>query len=77
MKRIDSLQGLRAIGFILIFLWHCGIGYAGAYSVSLFFMLSGFCMMLKNIRGGQKSNVIVKLYPLHVVMTIVAVVYYL
>lgn len=52
MKKIQFLQGLRAIGFICIFLWHCGYGNAGAYAVSLFIMLSGFLLMSKNNAGG-------------------------
>ena len=48
MKKIQALQGLRALGFVCVFLWHCGIGNAGAYAVSLFVMLSGFLLMFRD-----------------------------
>ena len=46
MKRITSLQALRAIAFINIFISHCGVTmfFGGAWGVSLFFVLSGFVM---------------------------------
>jgi len=43
MKRLDSLQGLRALAFVAVFLGHCGFG-EGAPSVSVFFVLSGFVL---------------------------------
>ncbi len=79
MKRIYSLQGLRAAAFLLIFLGHCNFfGLAGA-GVSVFFVLSGF-LMVYNYFGKElgtvsiKSNFynavkkISKLYPLHLIM---------
>ena len=45
MKRLDSLQGLRAFAFLGIFLGHCGIGSAAGMSVCVFFVLSGFLMI--------------------------------
>ena len=45
MKRIRSFQGLRAVGFLLVFLWHCDYGSAGAYAVCAFIMMSGFLLM--------------------------------
>lgn len=79
MKRIYSLQGLRAVAFLLIFLGHCNFfGLAGA-CVSIFFVLSGF-LMVYNYFGKElgtvsiKSNFnnavkkISKLYPLHLIM---------
>lgn len=85
MNKINSLQGLRALGFILIFLWHCGYGNAGPYAVSLFVMLSGFCLMLRNNPGGGTQSLlqnikcsirkIGKLYPLHIVFFLLAFLY--
>ena len=43
--RLQSVQGLRAIAFILIFLSHTEIVAAGPAGVSIFLVLSGFCMM--------------------------------
>lgn len=40
-NRISSLQSLRAIAFLGIFISHCGIGQFGSAGVSIFFTLSG------------------------------------
>jgi len=47
-KQIDSLQALRGLAFLGIFLFHTNIpcfGGAGAWGVSVFFILSGFVMV--------------------------------
>lgn len=41
-NRIRSLQGMRAILFLGVLSFHCGIGNQGAWCVSVFFILSGF-----------------------------------
>ena len=43
--RLQSVQGLRAIAFILIFLSHTEIVAAGPAGVSIFLVLSG-CMLM-------------------------------
>ena len=45
---IKSLQGLRAIAMLNIFLFHAGIIPNGIFPVTLFFILSGFFMYYKN-----------------------------
>lgn len=46
MKRITSLQGLRAIAFIMVFLNHMDVSSAsGGIGVAIFFELSGFLMI--------------------------------
>lgn len=83
MKKIDGLQGLRAVAFIAIFISHTSVGnYSklGAWGVSIFLVLSGFVMvysywnkrelislMPKDVIGFA-WNKIKKLYPLHIVM---------
>ena len=88
MKKIQSLQGFRALGFICVFLWHCGKGNAGTYAVSLFVRLSGFLLMFRDSGGVEERrqtlacsvksamHKIWKLYPLHIMMFISAYVYY-
>ena len=39
-----SIQALRAIAFLAIFTYHCGITPGGPWGVSVFFVISGFCM---------------------------------
>ena len=83
--RIDELQILRAIAFLEIFLGHCGVGFfTGAFGVSIFIVLSGFCMAVNYLPKADsislspvvnvKSAVgkIKKLYGLHLVMLGVA-----
>ena len=80
-KRIDSIQILRAIAFLEIFLGHCGMNFfAASFGVAIFTVLSGFCMAinylpkadslslspLKNVKFGISK--VKKLYGLHLVM---------
>ena len=81
MKRINSLQALRAFAFLSIVAAHCGWPYVrGAMGVSVFFMLSGFCFAINYIpkvntlptsfAGCVRFSVskIGKLYVLHLLM---------
>ena len=84
-KQIESLQILRAIAFLEIFLGHCGITFfTGAFGVSIFIVLSGFCMALNYLPKADKISLspvgnikyallkIKKLYGLHLVMLVAA-----
>lgn len=78
MRKIYSLQGLRAVAFICIFLGHCGIGSGGSMGVSVFLIMSGFLMTYnywnRELSLGLKRSILFsinkirKLYPLHLVM---------
>lgn len=81
MKRINSLQALRALAFLTILAAHCGCpGVQGALGVSVFFMLSGFCFAINyipkadslptSLAGCVRFSVskIGKLYVLHLLM---------
>lgn len=53
MQRLDNLQGLRAIAFVLIFLSHCGIGDLSRWAVTLFFVFAfnrGFASKLLSVK---------------------------
>ena len=78
--RIKSVQVIRAIAFILIFLSHVELISTGPVGVSLFLVLSGFCMTYSYLDKSEKTpcpsfmnnlkfarDKIKKLYPLHVV----------
>lgn len=79
-KRIQSIQVIRAVAFILIFLSHAEVLAGGTTGVSLFLVLSGFCMAYaywERLGGVQKTgNIkdnaafsaqkILRLYPLHI-----------
>lgn len=78
-KRLDSLEALRALACIAMFLFHCGIDISGAGAACVFFMLSGFTLSFTQLRRGTFSNPgvigsaraavkrIRRLYPLHII----------
>lgn len=79
-RRIESIQVIRAIAFILIFLSHVELISTGPIGVSLFLVLSGFCMTYAYLDRSEKTPApslgnnlkftwrkLKKLYPLHVV----------
>lgn len=89
-SRIKSLQGLRVVAFIGIFLSHATDTPSGAWGVSVFIMLSGFVMVYSYWDRWEKRKYAVKeavgfsikkikrLYPLHIIMLIAAFIpYYL
>jgi peptidoglycan/LPS O-acetylase OafA/YrhL len=56
-KRIDSIQILRALAFLEIFLGHCGVEYgSGSFGVSIFMILSGFCMAINYLPKAKSSS---------------------
>ena len=85
-KKVEGLQALRGIAFLLIFISHCSFLsnrtiYFGAFGVSLFIILSGFLDMVKydekqpaRIRERLKRK-IRKVYPLHLITMFAAVPY--
>lgn len=83
-KRNEGLQALRALAFLGIFFIHSGFVVSwGQLGVSVFFVLSGFLMVLVNkeqtfelsLAGSLQFswNRIKKLYPLHL-LTMTAIV---
>ena len=84
-ERFGAVQALRFICFFFVFGVHAGIPYVGtaAWTLSVFFMLSGFMMVYSYVDRGLncsfKDNFkfmtkrVGKLYPLHIAMAIVMV----
>ena len=82
MNRIRSIQALRGIAFLMIFFSHIDLGNQGSGGVSVFFVLSGFLLMLKyqdkaftpalsdSLAFSWKH--IRKLYWLHIIMSLSA-----
>lgn len=81
--RINSLQALRAIAFIAVFTYHCGVTPMGPWAVSVFFVLSGFCMYYayseRTLPAGIGEKIlfakskIKKIYPLHIFIVILLI----
>lgn len=78
--RIESVQVIRAIAFILIFLSHVELISTGPIGVSVFLVISGFCMTYAYLDRPEKTprpslvnnfkfawEKAKKLYPLHLV----------
>ena len=89
-NKINSLQGLRVIAFLGVFLAHSEIikfGPLGIQSVSIFFVLSGFVMLLSYYKKNRFQDISIKgnllfawnkvrgLYPLHILTTILMLVF--
>ncbi len=86
-NRIDSLQGIRALAFLGIFLFHSGdtvFSSGGAWGVSVFLILSGFLMVYSYYDSDRIDQhgffysirfgikKIRRLYPLHITMLLLA-----
>ena len=83
MRKLNSLQGLRALATVGIFLFHSGFLLQGTFPVTFFFMLSGFMMYytkhelnsFKDFASWNKIYVwkkIKQFYPLHFITFIMA-----
>ena len=87
-KLISSLQGLRAIAFLSVVLSHCGAPWLGPWAITVFVALSGFLMTCNyydrpRTAPGLRSAIafslkkIRKLYPLHLIMMVAALLFVL
>ena len=82
-NQLLSLNALRGIAFLGIFCEHTALFQAGAWSVSVFFILSGFLMIYnyfdRDIELHPKAILsftwkkIAKLYPLHILAFIASI----
>lgn len=79
-ERLQSLQAVRGLAFIMIFLSHVELTATGPMGVSIFLVLSGFCMTYAYLDKPEKTPTpgfvnnlkfswkkVKKLYPLHIV----------
>lgn len=84
-EKINSLQALRAVAFLGIFLLHANFFFSWPYlGVSVFYVMSGFLMTYRyaedNLIANFKNNLkfaidkIKKLYPLHIITMICAII---
>lgn len=81
---IYTLQGLRALATLGIFLFHSGLLLHGRFPVTFFFMLSGFVTYYKmnekvesmNFKDGLNwiTRKLKKLYPIHFITYIASIV---
>lgn len=84
MKKYKAIQGLRFVAFFFVFLQHAGVlgNYSGAFAVSLFFMISGFCNMINYAKIESKLNLkdcfyfgvkkVEKFYPLYISFEVIS-----
>lgn len=81
-EKITAISGLRFIGFFAIMLEHSGLTIgAGEWAVSLFVLISGFCMSINHLYEDSidKTSTVKlvtrklrKIYPLHIIMILIA-----
>lgn len=81
---IKSIQGMRSVAMITIFLWHSRLISNGSWPVTFFFIISGFLTYLSrnknkdNINGIRNSikfsfNKIKNMYLLHIITLIISI----
>ena len=78
-QKLDSIQALRAVACLTVFLNHCYIGNVVEWGVSVFFVMSGFLMTLRGLDDEKELSLspyqclrfswsrIKKLYPLYII----------
>src|SRR5438270_10676355 len=65
--QIPSLDGLRAVSFMIVFLSHAGLGrfVSGGFGVTVFFFLSGYLITtLMRMEADKTGHVSLKLFYL-------------
>lgn len=80
---IKSLQGLRALAMLGIFMFHAGLLIKGTFPVTFFFMLSGFVLYYSYSKKINEfklreniywiKNRMKKLYPIHIITFIMSI----
>ncbi|GEM_PF-6820487 len=82
----NSIQGIRTICFIFIFLFHCNvIGFEfGWFGIETFFVISGFMLTQKLLQNNKKDidfinltkKRLIRLYPEYILILIGAILLY-
>lgn len=82
-EKINSLQGLRVLAMIIVFLYHCGLFPFGHLAVTFFFTLSGFVSYYSNSEDEKMSldsnikyfkSKIKKFYVIYLLVTILGLI---
>jgi peptidoglycan/LPS O-acetylase OafA/YrhL len=74
---IPSLDGLRAISFMIVFSAHAGFGGPGGFGVTVFFFLSGYLITtLMRIEATKTGGIDLKLFYLRRVLRILPPFYF-
>ncbi|MCM1235870.1 MAG: acyltransferase [Ruminococcus flavefaciens] len=74
MKKIESLQALRAFAALSVVLTHMSFIESGSFGVDIFFIISGFLMMYSTEKGtgeGYWKKKIRRIVPFYWIMTII------
>ena len=80
MKKIETIQALRFVACLLVLIDHCEMQETltiGRFGVFIFFMISGFVMMLSTEKQNQKGILLkryLRIAPEYYLMTTLAVV---
>lgn len=73
MKRIESIQALRAFAALSVVLTHMSFIKSGSFGVDIFFIVSGFLMMYSTEKGIERywKKKIKRIVPFYWIMTII------
>ncbi len=75
IRKIESIQSLRAFAALSVVLTHMSIINSGGFGVDIFFIISGFLMMYSTEKGtaGYWKKKIIRIVPFYWIMTIFTV----
>lgn len=73
MKKVESIQALRAFAALSVVLTHMSFIKSGSFGVDIFFIISGFLMMYSTEKGteGYWKKKIKRIVPFYWIMTVI------